>query len=379
MANDWLELRQHAETGIETIKAHFEGHAFDPHWHDSYLVGITLSGTQQFHCRRERHRSQPGDAFLLEPGEIHDGDAPVEGGFTYLTFYLDEHWLTHTLQGLYDSTPGSYTLHFAQTLTREPQLVRAIGDTFASLHNDEMKIVQQSTMDNLLSQITTHCHWRKKLPSQLQSSAVAHRARDYLYAHIGENVGLSDLARETGTDRFTLTRCFKREFHLAPHAWLPAILGGCIAASAIVLVSGAGAGEVLRQYPLIRQVMSWAGVLWLSWMSWQLFSAPAANLSSRSHVRFTARAAALLQVVNPKTWMMALAVVSLFAPASDHAFRDVALMALWFLAISVACLLCWAWLGKAVNRIFRTTVAMVRFQRAMALCLFISAWTGMLA
>lgn len=115
------------------------------------------------------------------------------------------------------------------------------------------------------------------------------------------------------------------------------------------------------------------------WMSWQLFSAPAANLSSRRHVRFTARAAALLQVVNPKTWMMALAVVSLFAPASDHAFRDVALMALWFLAISVACLLCWAWLGKAVNRIFRTTVAMVRFQRAMALCLFISAWTGMLA
>lgn len=63
MANDWLELRQHADTGIETIKAHFEGHAFDPHWHDSYLVGITLSGTQQFHCRRERHHSQPGDAF----------------------------------------------------------------------------------------------------------------------------------------------------------------------------------------------------------------------------------------------------------------------------------------------------------------------------
>ncbi|MCR6468396.1 AraC family transcriptional regulator [Enterobacter sp. HG048] len=124
MANDWLELRQHADTGIETIKAHFEGHAFDPHWHDSYLVGITLSGTQQFNCRRERHRSQPGDAFLLEPGEIHDGDAPVEGGFTYSTFYLDERWLTRALQGLYESTPGSYSPHFAQTLTREPQLVR---------------------------------------------------------------------------------------------------------------------------------------------------------------------------------------------------------------------------------------------------------------
>lgn len=167
--------------------------------------------------------------------------------------------------------------------------------------------------------------------------------------------------------------------HFGVKNTVPAILGGCIAASAIVLISGAGAGEVLRQYPLIRQVMSWAGVLWLSWISWQLFSAPAANLSSKSPNRFTAQAAALLQVVNPKTWMMALAVVSLFAPTSDNALRDIALMALWFLMISIACLLCWAWLGKAVNRIFRTTVAMVRFQRLMAVCLLVSAWAGMLA
>ena len=167
--------------------------------------------------------------------------------------------------------------------------------------------------------------------------------------------------------------------HYGVKATIPALVSACVAASAIVLISGAGAGEVLRQYPLIRQVMSWAGVLWLSWMSWQLFRAPATDLSGRSHTRFTARAAALLQVINPKTWMMALAVVSLFAPVGKDSLRDVALMALCFLLISIACLMCWAWLGKAVNRIFRTTVAMVRFQRLMALCLFISAWAGMLA
>jgi threonine/homoserine/homoserine lactone efflux protein len=167
--------------------------------------------------------------------------------------------------------------------------------------------------------------------------------------------------------------------HYGVKATLPALVSACVAASAIVLISGAGAGEVLRQYPLIRQVMSWAGVLWLSWMSWQLFRAPATDLSGRSHTRFTARAAALLQVINPKTWMMALAVVSLFAPAGKDTLRDVTLMALCFLLISIGCLMCWAWLGKAVNRIFRTTVAMVRFQRLMALCLFISAWAGMLA
>ena len=167
--------------------------------------------------------------------------------------------------------------------------------------------------------------------------------------------------------------------HYGVKATLPALVSACLAASAIVLISGAGAGEIVRKYPLIRQVMSWAGVLWLSWMSWQLFCAPATELSGRSPTRFTARAAALLQVVNPKTWMMALAVISLFAPAGRETLRDVALMAFWFLLISLPCLMCWAWLGKAVNRIFRTTVAMVRFQRLMAVCLFISAWAGMLA
>lgn len=85
--------------------------------------------------------------------------------------------------------------------------------------------------------------------------------------------------------------------HYGVKATLPALISGCVAASAIVLVSGAGAGEVLRQYPLVRQLMSWAGVLWLTWMSWQLFRAPAATISGQSHRRFTAKAAALLQVI----------------------------------------------------------------------------------
>lgn len=161
-------------------------------------------------------------------------------------------------------------------------------------------------------------------------------------------------------------------------ATLPAVVSGCAAASLIVLVSGAGAGEVLRQYPLVRTGMSWAGVLWLSWMSWQLFRAPAVELGGEAQQPFSVRAAATLQLINPKTWMMALAVVSLFAPQGEHPLRDIAVMALLFLIISQLCLVVWAFCGRAVNRIFRTPASLVWFQRAMALCLLISAWAGLL-
>lgn len=161
-------------------------------------------------------------------------------------------------------------------------------------------------------------------------------------------------------------------------ATLPAVVGACVSASLIVFISGAGAGEVLRGYPLVRVVMSWAGALWLSWMSWQIFSAPATNLHGEAQRPFSARSAAMLQLINPKTWMMALAVVSLFAPHGAHPLHAVSLLSLWFLAISLVCLSVWTLLGKAVNRLFRTTASLVWFQRVMALCLLLSAWAGLL-
>tara|TARA_R110000850_G_scaffold129682_5_gene249850 strand:+ start:46035 stop:46292 length:258 start_codon:yes stop_codon:yes gene_type:complete len=81
-AHNWIDLKQDADTGIETIRAHFEGHAYDPHWHDSYLVGFTEQGVQRFHCGRQRYDSVPGKVILLEPGDIHDGEAPTAEGFT---------------------------------------------------------------------------------------------------------------------------------------------------------------------------------------------------------------------------------------------------------------------------------------------------------
>jgi threonine/homoserine/homoserine lactone efflux protein len=162
-------------------------------------------------------------------------------------------------------------------------------------------------------------------------------------------------------------------------ATLPAVISGCAAASAIVFFSGAGAGEVLQDHVMVRTVMSWVGVAWLSWMSWQLFRAPATDLHGEAQQPFSIRAAAILQLINPKTWMMALAVVSLFAPHSGHPLREVSVMALSFFLISLICLVAWALLGKAVNRLFRTPASLVTFQRVMALGLFISAWAGLLS
>lgn len=218
--HNWIDLAQDADTGIETLRAHFEGHAYDPHWHDSFLVGVTEQGVQQFNCRRAKHQSTPGKVFLLEPGEIHDGEAPTEDGFTYRMLYLDPQWLKSELSAVFDKAPDNTQLSFAHTLTGDVRLAHATHLAFQTLHRSELKIVRQTALDDLLERLTAHVHWRARYREDPRLPRVAQQARAFLHAHFQEDIGLDHLSVATGVDRYRLTRAFKAAFGIAPHAYL---------------------------------------------------------------------------------------------------------------------------------------------------------------
>ncbi|PQZ86393.1 MULTISPECIES: AraC family transcriptional regulator [Pseudomonas] len=219
-AHNWIDLSQDADTGIETLRAHFEGHAYDPHWHDSYLVGVTEQGVQQFNCRRTRHHSVPGQVFLVEPGELHDGDAPTAEGFTYHMLYLDPHWLAREVSAVFEEAPQGSQLSFASTLTSNPRLALATSHAFQTLHSGELRIVRQRAMDQLLEHLTGQLYWRMRYRNDPRLPSVANKAREYLHAHLHHDVGMDEVALACGVDRFRLSRAFKSAFGLAPHAYL---------------------------------------------------------------------------------------------------------------------------------------------------------------
>lgn len=219
-AHSWVDLKQDADTGIEVIRAHFEGHAYDPHWHDSYLIGFTEQGVQQFHCRRALFSSVPGQTFLLEPGDIHDGHAPAPGGFTYSTLYLEPTWLEKALPALFEQAPANCLPGVPRTQPDDPGLLPCIANALQALSDNEPRMVRDAALDALLERISRSLHWRQRLPGNPQIASVALRARDYLHAHFHQNIGLDELARACGVDRFRLSRAFKAAFGIAPHGYL---------------------------------------------------------------------------------------------------------------------------------------------------------------
>jgi len=219
--SNWINLAQDRDTGIETLNAHFQGHAhaYDPHWHDTYLIGFTEQGVQRFNSRKARHDSTPGTVFMLEPGDIHDGDAPSPDGFTYRMLYLHPTWLDQAFDGLYGDRRGTGLPGIGTVLSEDPALAQAILLAFNALHQHDIRLVRDIALDTLLERLAKHLHWHQRLTNP-RAPAIAHRARDYLVAHHEQDISLEALALACNTDRFRLTRAFKAAYGLAPHAWL---------------------------------------------------------------------------------------------------------------------------------------------------------------
>jgi AraC-like DNA-binding protein len=124
------------------------------------------------------------------------------------------------LHALFEHAPANSQPGFADTLSQDPGLATAIFQAFHALHEGDLRIVRQSAIDTLLGALTGHLDWRKRQAFDPRLPWVAQVARDYLHAHVYEDIGLDDLAQACGVDRFRLTRAFKAAFGLAPHAYL---------------------------------------------------------------------------------------------------------------------------------------------------------------
>lgn len=217
-SNDWIQISRDPDTGIETVHAHFCGHAYDPHDHDEVLVGVTQQGVQQFRCHRITHRSTEGRVMLIEPGAVHDGYAPQDIGFTYAMLYLPQRWLS-SMTGRLDSPNASgIGSAFRRTVATDDNLRDTIQHAFLALHFKEAKLARDQCLDELVRRLSAHTG-AIVTPASNSSEQVI-RARDFLHDQMSRDIGLDELAHHSGIDRFRLTRQFKRTFGLSPHAYL---------------------------------------------------------------------------------------------------------------------------------------------------------------
>jgi AraC-like DNA-binding protein len=213
-----ISLVRDRPSGVEAVRARFVGHAYDPHRHDEWLVGVTDSGFQDFFCRGARRVSTTGRVILIEPGELHDGRAGGESGFSYSMLYLPANWLQAGLGGIRDDGIG-----FRATLGDDPGLGAAIRHACDLLGRPRERLARDAALDAVVSALRPHLGrpMRETGPGSAPAGPVARRARDLLHSAMAEDPGADALAHSAGaSDRFTLARAFRAAYGTSPHAYL---------------------------------------------------------------------------------------------------------------------------------------------------------------
>jgi AraC-like DNA-binding protein len=203
-------------SGVEVIRARFAAHAYDPHRHDDWLVGVTDSGVQDFMCRGTRQRSTTGRVILIEPQEAHDGQAGTSGGFAYRMLYLPRSWMRSGLAGAPGGDPG-----FAASVCDDPRLAHAIREACAALLHPSERLVRDMALDAVLLRLRPHLGRPISRTPTRRDARVARLARERLHDDLAADLGADALAQAAGAvDRFQLARAFRAAYGTSPHAYL---------------------------------------------------------------------------------------------------------------------------------------------------------------
>lgn len=203
------------------MSATFITHRFSPHAHEHFGIGAMETGLKLATIRGCKRVCGPGDLYLINPEEIHDG-APVSGVYRYRMIYPSVSMVRELLEEFSDG-PQQGMPFFPEQIVHDPALADAFNHAHQVMQHGVGALEAEEGMLCVLA-ATFARHSQLSMPkTKIDQDATVGRARDYLHAHYGEDIGLEELALQVGCSRAHLIRSFRAAFHITPHAYLTSL------------------------------------------------------------------------------------------------------------------------------------------------------------
>ncbi|MBR9824719.1 MAG: AraC family transcriptional regulator [Alphaproteobacteria bacterium] len=193
------------------FEACFSGQAFAPHRHDTYTLALTLSGVQSFDYRGECRHSLPGELVILHPDELHTGQAGTDESFRYRGINI----APTAISGALDDQ----TLPFISSGRSEnAELIRIVFE----LVQDLSRPIDPLHWEGLLAELA-EALMRESSDSNRKSrpnSAAVMKARALIEDNLTSTVTMKALEKETGVDRWQLSRDFRAVLGTSPYRYV---------------------------------------------------------------------------------------------------------------------------------------------------------------
>ncbi|SHE45716.1 AraC-type DNA-binding protein [Modicisalibacter ilicicola DSM 19980] len=239
----FLKSRQIPE--VTVLHAAMDDFHYDRHAHEEYAFGVTLAGRQDFFSGGRFHRSPPGNVILLNPEEVHDGHSGGDGPLGYVMVYVPPVQL-ETLFADAAGREAAGRFRSRDTLIQDQALRGAILELVRLVtHRVGSRLDQEHALYRIAARLVQHQGKFQSSGTVSRPEALLKRAKDYILAHLEEDVSLDDLSQEAHLSKYHFLRLFRRQFAMTPHQY---VLNCRINAARQALDDGAPPNEVAMRY-----------------------------------------------------------------------------------------------------------------------------------
>jgi AraC-like DNA-binding protein len=242
-AGDFVALDE-PQAGLQRLVARFHGHAYDPHRHECYAVGLTDWGVQAFRYRGADRASLRGQVIVIHPDETHDGHAGVPSGFAYRMLYLDPALVQRALGG------AGAPPFVPEVVADDRETAGVLAEAFADFPAPLEPLAGDAVVARLADALARRGDQGRTRPPSPRARARVEAARSFLAAEYHRPITSADLEAVTGLDRFTLAREFRAVLGTSPHRYL---VGRRLDHARALIMSGAALADAAAAAGFVDQ------------------------------------------------------------------------------------------------------------------------------
>lgn len=211
-------FRHPALPDSDLLTAHFIEHRFVPHWHDFYAIPVIEAGAEVFQYCGQQLVVSPGRMGVVNPGEVHTGEAVSDEGWRYRVFYPP----VPVMQQLADELAGrpAPMPWFPAQVVDDAPLCSLLGAAHRLLEHGDDPLQAESLLVSGLSQLLQrHAGARPDRALLYKDDARVQQMLLRLADDPAADLNLQMLADQVGLSRYHAVRLFSQTVGMPPHAW----------------------------------------------------------------------------------------------------------------------------------------------------------------
>jgi AraC-like DNA-binding protein len=204
---------------LDCLYARYFTFSFAPHFHNAFAIGVIESGADVFDYRGEKQVATAGDIMLLNPAEVHTGQAADHRtGWTFRILYVDPELLRKVREEI--SGKSADIPFFSKSVIYDDATARRILQLHRILEKSTSPIERESMFLLAMMQlITRHADSLVNVKSAGNEHSAVRRVREYIYSNASKNITLDELSQIAFLSPFHLLRVFHQQTGLPPHAF----------------------------------------------------------------------------------------------------------------------------------------------------------------